>query len=104
MMFYEDILYISYHKYIKCNFWLLICIAKNFMWTILKGNFLNMLPFFAPPDFQILSYHNKPYINWNIIYSDFNTFTLMTGFAVQGHIYICHFLLYFCIVNVKTII
>jgi len=65
MMFYEDILYISYHKYIKCNFWLLICIAKNFIWTT------QYFAFFAPPDFQILSYHNKPYINWNIIYSDF---------------------------------
>ncbi len=26
----------------KLNFWLLICIAKNFIWTTLKGTFLNI--------------------------------------------------------------
>ncbi len=44
---------------------------------------------------QILSYHNKPYINGNLIYSDFRwcinldftKFTLLTGFVVQGHIF-----------------
>ncbi len=45
----------------KLNFWLLICIAKNNF----KGDFLNILIFLHPqiPDLQILSYHNKPYIN-----------------------------------------
>ncbi len=45
------------------------------------------------PDFQILSNHNKPYINGKIIYSgcrlcinlNFEKLTLMTGFVVQGH-------------------
>ncbi len=43
---------------------------------------------------QISSYHNKPYINGKLIYSDFRwcinlnfgKWTLMTGFVVQGHI------------------
>ncbi len=47
---------------------------------------------------QILSNHNKPFINRNIIHSDFrgcininlDKFTLMTGFVVQGHIYDKH--------------
>ncbi len=47
-MFHEDILYISYHKYInfKCEF------LNN------KKNFV----------LQILSYPNKPYINGKLIY------------------------------------
>ncbi len=56
-----------------------------------KGDFLNILSFLHPqiPDFQIvvsqiLSYPNKPYINGKLIYSE----TLMTGFVVQGHIYL----------------
>ncbi len=32
------------------------------------------------PDFQILSDHNKPYINGKMIYS-----ALMTGSVLQGH-------------------
>ncbi len=28
-MFHEDILYISYRKYKKMNFWLVMCIAKE---------------------------------------------------------------------------
>ncbi len=49
----------------KPNFWLVICIAKyNF-----KDDFLFLHP--QIPDFQILSNHNKPYINGNIIYSAF---------------------------------
>jgi len=34
-MFHEDILY---RKYMKTNFWLVICIAKNLIWT----DFLNI--------------------------------------------------------------
>ncbi len=50
--------------------------------------------FFNPqiPDFQILSDHNKPYINGKIIYSDdvyiSINLTLMTVFVLQGHIFI----------------
>jgi len=40
--------------------------AKNFIWTTLKMIF-SIFRFFAP-DYQILSDHNKPYINENIIY------------------------------------
>ncbi len=82
-MFHEDILYISYRKYIKTKFWLVICIAKNLIWTTLKGNF-HALRFQILS--QILSYHNKPYINGKIIYNHkFHKLTLMTGFVVQGH-------------------
>ncbi len=52
-----------------------------------------MFWFFAPSDFQILS---KPYINANIIYSafrwcihlNFTKLTVMTGFVLQGHIWL----------------
>ncbi len=79
----------------KLNFWLLICI-ENFIWTTLKMIFSIFRFFLHPqiPDLQILSDHNKPYINGNIIYSasrwcihlNFRKLTLMTGFVLQGHI------------------
>ncbi len=85
----------------KLNFWLVICIAKNFIWTTLKMIF-SIFRFFCSLRFQIfkqlylsqiLSYHNKPYINGNIMYSafrwcinlNFEKLTLMTGFVLQGH-------------------
>ncbi len=70
----------------KVNFWLVICIAKNFIWTTLKMIF-SIFRFF---DSQILSNHNKPYITGKIIYSAFGCkrLTLMTGFVVQGHIWL----------------
>ncbi len=53
--------------------WLVICIAKKFIWTTLKLIFSTKIFFFAPSDFrysnrslyigQILFYPNKPYIN-----------------------------------------
>ncbi len=54
----------------KLYFWLVICIAKNFIWTTLKVIF-SILRFLLPqiPDLQILSNHNKPYINVKLIYS-----------------------------------
>ncbi len=57
IMLHEDIPTVNISK---LNFWLVKCIAKNFI-------------FLHPqiPEFQILSYHNKPYINGNIIYSAF---------------------------------
>ncbi len=36
-MFHEYVLYISYYKYIKTCFLLVVCIAKN-----VKGDFLNI--------------------------------------------------------------
>ncbi len=58
----------------KLNFWLVICIANNLIWTTLKVIFLIFWFFLHPqiPDFsQILSYPNKPYINGKFIYSAF---------------------------------
>ncbi len=51
-MFHEDILYISYHK---LNFWLVICIAKNLIWTTLKVIF-SIFRFFCTLRFQIYKY------------------------------------------------
>ncbi len=58
-----------------------------------KDDFLNIQIFLHPqiPDLQILSDHNKPYINGNIIYSAFRwcihlNLNRMTGFVLQGHI------------------
>ncbi len=57
-----------------------------------KDDFLNISNFLHPqiPDFQILSYHNKPYINGNMMYyytiKAYEIASLMTGFVVQGHI------------------
>ncbi len=64
-MFYEYILYISYCKYIKTfptvniskrNFWLVICIAKNFIWTTLKAIFsiFKFVLHTQIPDFKIV--------------------------------------------------
>ncbi len=55
-MFHEDILYIFYRKYIKTYFLLLLCIAKNFIWTTLKMIFSIYWYFLHPqiPDFQIV--------------------------------------------------
>ncbi len=58
----------------KLNFWLVICIAKNFIWTTLKVIFSIFRFFLCTVRFQIfkiLSYHNKPYINGKLIYSAF---------------------------------
>jgi len=80
----------------KLNFWLVICIAKNFIWTTLKMIFSIFRFFLHPqiPDFQILSDHNKPYINGNMIYSvfrccinlNFEKWTLMTGFVLHNKV------------------
>ncbi len=82
----------------KLNFWLLICIAKNYNWTNLKAIF-SIFWVFCTLRFQIfnlgqiLSYTNKPYINGKLIYLafrwcinlNFEKLTLMTGFVVQSH-------------------
>ncbi len=63
----------------KLNFLLLICFAKELIWTI-KGDFLNIKFFFLHPqiaDFQIVvlvkycPVFTKPYINGNLIYCAF---------------------------------
>ncbi len=55
-MFHEDIKYISYRKYIKTKFVLVICIAKDFIWTTLKVIFSIFKICMHPqiPDFQIV--------------------------------------------------
>ncbi len=62
------------------NFLLIICIAKDFIWTALKAQyFLNIQIFFASSDSifkqlyigRISSYPNKPHINGKCIYSAF---------------------------------
>ncbi len=64
-MFHEDIPIVNISK---LNYWLVICIAKNLIWTTLKMIFSIFRFFLHPqiPDFQILS---KPYINVKIISS-----------------------------------
>ncbi len=65
-MFHEDILY---RKYIKTSF----LISNMHCQELYLGNFKSDLDILHPqiPDVQILSYHNKPHINGNIIYSAF---------------------------------
>ncbi len=69
----------------------ILLMISNIHLNNFKGDFLNVLIFLLP---QILSYHNKPYINGKLIYSalrcciniNFEKLTLMTGFVVQGYI------------------
>ncbi len=85
----------------KLNFWLVICIAKNFIWTALKAIF--SIIFFCTLRFLILnsciSAKYRPlitYINGKFICSafrwsinlNFEKWTLMTCFVVQGHIWV----------------
>ncbi len=69
-MFHEDICTVNISK---LNYWLVICIAKKLNLNKFKDDFLNIWFFLHPqiPDFQILSDHNKPYINGKFIYSAF---------------------------------
>ncbi len=103
----------------KPNFWLVICIAKSFIWTTLKMIF-SIFRFFCSLRFQIfkllyfsqrLSDPNKPNINRKLIYSAFRLcihlnvekLTLKTGFVVQGHIlgyYYFIFIIYKCNQNI----
>ncbi len=79
----------------KPNFWLVIYIDKNFIWTTLKA--IISIFFLHPqiPDFQIIVSPNKPHINGKLIYSSFRwsinlhfeKLTLKTDFVVQGHIF-----------------
>ncbi len=78
----------------KLNFWLVICIAKVFIWATLKGDFLNTLIyyfFYCPKYCPILRNHTSMESLF-IPLSDYVTIsiskklTLMTGFVVLGHI------------------
>ncbi len=77
----------------KLNYWLLICIANNFIWTTLKVIF-SIFWFFCTLRFQIFKY--CPIITNNtsmeilfIHISNFEILMLMTVFfLLQGHIYI----------------
>ncbi len=55
-MFHEDILSILYHKYINKYIWLVICIAKDLIWTTLKAIVSIFKKMLHPhiPDFQIV--------------------------------------------------
>ncbi len=63
----------------KRNFWSVICIAKNLIWSNLNAIF-SIFRFFCTLRIQIFkqlylgqifSYHNKPYINRKLMYSAF---------------------------------
>ncbi len=60
----------------KRIFVLVICIAKNFIWSTLK------VFFFAPSDSRL----SNSCISGKCINLNFEKYTLMTGFVVQGHI------------------
>ncbi len=77
----------------KLNYWLVICIAKNFIWTTLKMIF-SIFRFFCTLRFQIFKYcpiitnHTsmESYLFRWCINLNSTKLTLMTGFVVQGHI------------------
>ncbi len=97
-MFYEDILYISYRKYIyKLNFWLVIYIAKNLIWTTLKAIFSIFRFFFSSVSRfsnSCISAKYCPILTTSMeslfiqlsddVYN-FEQLTLKTGFVVHGH-------------------
>ncbi len=79
----------------KVNFLIVICIAKNFIWTTLKM-ILSVFRFFSPLDSrfsnlyldQIVSYTNKPCIDGKLfccINLNLEELTLIIIFLVQGH-------------------
>ncbi len=84
----------------KHNFWLVICIAKNFIWTTLKMIFSIYFNFFLHPqipDFQIVVSQPNIFLSYQTIHQckaylfscidlNFEKLALMTGFVVQGHI------------------
>ncbi len=101
-MFHEDILKMSYHIYIyisKLHFCLVICIAKNFIWTTSFGQQKAkvLFIFFAPSDSrfsnscisakydQILTNHTSMESVFIMIHINLEKNTLKTGFVVQGH-------------------
>ncbi len=78
----------------KLNFWLVICIAKNFIWTTLKMIF-SIFRFFCTLRFQIFKYcpiitNHTSMERLFIHLSDSKKLTLMTGFVLHGHIWSFH--------------
>ncbi len=59
-MFHEDICKFTNVNISKLNFWVVICIAKDFIWTTLKAIFPNILIVLYPqiPDFQAVVSQN----------------------------------------------
>ncbi len=71
----------------KLNFWLVICIAKNFIWTTLKMIF-SIFRFFCTLRFQIYKY--CPIITNHTPMESYlfrRKLTLVTGFVLQGHMW-----------------
>ncbi len=66
----------------KLNFWLLICIAKNVIWTTLKMIFSIFRFFFCTLRFQIFKY--CPIITNGSLFMMCKSQFKMTGFVVQG--------------------
>ncbi len=73
----------------KLNFWLAICIAKNFIWTTLKA-IVAIFRYFCTLRFQISNrcISAKYGTILTSINLNFQKCTLMTGSVVHGHIYI----------------
>ncbi len=112
--------FVNFLPYISTlNFWLVICIAKNFIWTNLNAifslfRFLCTIKFHIFKYFiilQIQSYPNKPYINGKLIYSPFNVWiptskkcTLITVFVVHARSHIsCYFYgIFYCLKSVNN--
>ncbi len=75
----------------KLNYWLVICIAKNFIWTTLKMIF-SIFRFFCTLRFQIYKYcpiitnHTSMETIFIQLLNNLEKCILMTGFVVQGHI------------------
>ncbi len=71
----------------KHNYWLLICIAKNLIWTTLKVIF-SIFRFFCTLRFQIYKYCPN-HTSMEILFTPL-TDSKMTGFMLQGHICSSH--------------
>ncbi len=83
-MFHEGILYISYRKYI--NFWFVICIAKNFIWTTLNIYIIIFSNSCISAKYcPVLTNHTSMESLFILYKSQFKKLTLVTGFVVQGH-------------------
>ncbi len=81
----------------KRNFWFVICIAKNLIWTTLKAIF-SIFGFFYTLRFQIFKYlclslilsdHNKPYINGKIMYSAFRWWINLNCENIDSYDWFC---------------
>ncbi len=91
IMFHEDISTINVSKR---NFWLVICIAKNLIWTTIKMIF-SIFRFFCILRFQIYKYcpnHTSMEILFIHLSDDAyisisQKTMLMTGFVLHSHIY-----------------